>query len=89
MKPWKLALGLGAACAACCAIPLLGIAGGLAAFGSALWACADEFLPAAAVLAVIAVGLLGVWWWRRREAARRAKCACAEACSTEAQHACG
>lgn len=88
MKPWKLALGLGAACAACCAIPLLGIAGGLAAFGSALWACADEFLPAAAVLAVIALGLLGALWWKRRDAAHRAKCECAEACSTEAQHAC-
>lgn len=88
MKPWKVALGLGAACAACCAIPLLGIAGGLAAFASALWACVDELLPAAAVLAVIAAGALGASWWRRREAARRAKCECVATCSTEAQSAC-
>lgn len=88
MKPWKVALGLGAACAACCAIPLLGIAGGLAAFGSALWACADEFLPAAAVLAVIAAVLVGVAWWKRHKAAHAARCACVEACPTEAQHAC-
>ncbi len=88
MKPWKVALGLGAACAACCAIPLLGMAGGLAAFESALWACADELLPTAAVLAAIAVGLLGAWWWKRREAARRAKCECVTTCSTEAHSAC-
>lgn len=88
MKPWKVSLGVGAACAACCAIPLLGVAGGLAAFGSALWACADEFLPAAAIMAVVAVALFGVAWWKRRKAAQAAKCACAEVCSTEAQHAC-
>lgn len=88
MKPWKVALGLGAACAACCAIPLLGIAGGLAAFGSALWACADEFLPAAAVLVVAAAVRIGVAWWKRRKAAQAATCACVEACPTEAQHAC-
>lgn len=88
MKPWKAALGLGAACAACCAIPLLGVAGGLAAFGSALWAYADEFLPAAVVLAVIAATLAGVAWWKRRKAACAAKGACAKVCSTEAQRAC-
>lgn len=88
MKPWKVALGLSAACAACCAVPLLGIAGGLAAFGSALWACADELLPAVAVLAAVAAGLLGIWGWKRREAARRAKCGCVQSCSTEAQSAC-
>lgn len=30
MKPWKLILGAGAACAACCAAPIIG---GMAALG--------------------------------------------------------
>ena len=55
MKPWKLTLGLGTACAACCAIPLIGAAGGLAAFGSSLLACADEFLPLAAILLLLSL----------------------------------
>lgn len=81
MKSWKLALGLGVACAACCAIPLLGLAGGLAALGSVLAACADEWLPAAAALLAMAAGLAGLWWWRR-QAARKATCGCPNACST-------
>lgn len=76
MKPWKAAVGLGAACAACCAIPLLGISAGVAAFGSALAACADELLPAALVLLAIAAALGGAWLIRRRHVARRAPCAC-------------
>jgi hypothetical protein len=62
MKPWKVMLGLGVACAACCAVPLLGVAGGLAVFASALWACADEFLPAAIALGIVAAALAGLWW---------------------------
>ncbi len=81
MKSWKAALGLGAACAACCAIPLLGIAGGLTAFGSALLACADEMLPLAAVLLAVAVAAAGAWWWRRRRASRSAGCGCASPCA--------
>lgn len=77
MKPWKAAVGLGAACAACCAIPLLGLSAGLAAFGSALAACADELLPAALAVLVIALGFAGAWLYRRRQAAKRAACACA------------
>jgi hypothetical protein len=87
MKSWKVVVGLGAACAACCAIPLLGLAGGLAAFGSALWACADEFLPAATVLIAVAAGLAGVWLWRRRPALRRDGCGCTTSRSTGVSHA--
>ena len=87
MKSWKAVLGLGAACVACCAIPLLGLAGGLAAFSSGLLACAVEFLPAAAVLLAVATGLVGVWLWRRRQASRRDGCGCATSCSTGVSHA--
>lgn len=77
MKPWKTVLGLGVACAACCAIPLLGMSAGLAAFGSVLAACAEELLPAALVLLAIALALAGAWMFRQRQAAKRAACACA------------
>ena len=87
MRSWKAVLGLGAACAACCAIPLLGLAGGFAAVGSFLAACADELPPAAAVLLAIAAALAGVWWWRRRHAARSAACGCTASCSNEVGHA--
>jgi|APMI01.1.fsa_nt_gi hypothetical protein len=82
MKPLKVVLGLGAACAACCAIPLLGLSAGFAAFGSTLAACADELLPAALVLLVVALGLAGTWLVRRRQAAKRAPCACAASSQT-------
>lgn len=87
MRPWKVMLGLGAACAACCAIPLLGLAGGLAAAASALWACADELIPAVIVLGVVAATLIGVWWWRKRGAARAGSCGCETSCSTGVEHA--
>lgn len=83
MKSWKAVVGLGAACAACCAIPLLGMSAGVAAFGSALVACADELLPLAMALLAVAAGLAGVWWFRRRQAARRAACACPAPCAAE------
>lgn len=73
MRPWKAALGVGAACAACCAVPLLGGTAALtvgattlAASGSALLACADEFGPVAAVLIGIAALGGGLIWWRYR-----------------------
>ena len=82
MKSWKVLVGLGAACAACCAIPLLGLGSGLAAFGTALAACADELWPAPAVLlAGTLLASAGAWWWRRRQA-RRAACTCATSCTT-------
>lgn len=82
MKPWKLTLGLGAACAACCAIPLIGAAGGLAALASSLLAYADEFLPLAAILLLIAPGVLGFRWWKGRRAERDTSCDCSTSCST-------
>jgi hypothetical protein len=87
MRPWKMSLGLGAACAACCAIPLLGVAGGLATFASALWACADEFIPATVWLAAVAVGFAALWWWRKRRSVPASPCGCSTSCSTGASHA--
>jgi mercuric ion transport protein len=80
-------LGLGAACAACCAIPLLGVAGGLAAIASALWARADEFVPEAIALGAVAAALAGLWSWRKHRAARSSACGCAPSSSTEVDHA--
>ena len=88
MKPWKAALGVGAACAACCTVPLLGgvaaLAAGsvtLAAAGSALVACAGEFVPLAFVLlAMAAVGGCVILWRRRsqrRVLAASTSCGCA------------
>ncbi len=95
MRSWKVVLGLGAACAACCAVPLLGVAGGmaavgggLAAFGAALAACADELLPAAVIL-LGAAGLGLAWWRRRREAARQAACECTTVCTAGTANSCG
>lgn len=70
MAIWKAVLGLGAACAACCAVPLtgaLGAAGATAAVyaaGAALLACADEL---AALVSGVAVLLLVYAAWRRRK----------------------
>jgi len=86
MKSWKSALGLGTACAVCCAIPLLGMAGGLAAMGSTLIACADELLPLAAALLAAALAAATVWWWRRRQASRSVACGCADTCSSKVSH---
>lgn len=85
MKSWKAALGLGVACAVCCAIPLLGIAGVLAATGSTLMmSCADELLPLAVALLAAALAVATVW--RRRQASRCASCGCADTCSTNVPH---
>lgn len=74
MKPWKAALGIGAACAACCAVPLLGGAAvltagsaSLAAAGSALLACADELAPLAFGMLALAAAVGCVILWRRRQ----------------------
>jgi hypothetical protein len=73
MKTWKAVAGVGAACAACCAVPLLGgvaamTAGttAIASVGATLWACADELAPVAAGFAALAAVGGGVLWWRRR-----------------------
>lgn len=85
MRPWKLMLGLGAACAACCAVPLLAAAGGLSAVSAvaaALWACADELIPAALGLGAVAALGAGGWWLWRQRLSRRRQCACTGACAT-------
>jgi len=87
MRPWKQMLALGVACAACCAIPLLGVAGGLAAFASALWACADELVPEAIALGAVAAALAGLWFWGKHRAPRSSACGCASSSSTEVEHA--
>jgi hypothetical protein len=70
MKPWKVLLGLGAACAACCAIPLVAAAGGGALFGSALLARLEAFVPASLLLTAgtVAMVVAGLWWLRKRRA---------------------
>lgn len=80
-------LGLGLACLACCAIPLLGAAGGLAALVSALWACADEFVPEAIVLSIAAAAFAGLWIWKRSRATCDTACGCSQSCSTGVENA--
>jgi len=75
MKSWKVLLGVGGACVACCALPLGAIAGFLAGAGG-LAAYAGPILPALGIAA--GVGLAGAaYWWRRRASARQAGgCGC-------------
>ena len=75
MKLWKLVLGTGAACAACCAAPIvsgmaaLGIGSGLFAGGAgALGAFTGSWWPVAAG-AVALAAFTGVFAWRRSRAA--------------------
>jgi len=81
MANWKSILGLGAACAACCAVPLagalgiVGAGGALAAAGAALLACADE-LALALALGFLGVLALAFMYWRRRKATNAAPPAC-------------
>lgn len=85
MTPWKLLLGLGAACAACCAIPLVAATGGIALFGSALLAHLEAFVPASLLLATGAgaVVVAGLWWMRKRRASSRPGCGSGGACAKE------
>lgn len=76
MKSWKVLLGLGGACVACCALPLMGGVAALSAGSAVLLACADELLPIAWAAAALAAVAGGVWWWRRRVAANRSACGC-------------
>jgi len=96
MKNWKVALGLGAACVACCAIPLSAAVAGLAAVSSGLLTFADDLLPAAWAAAGVAIVAAALWVWRSRVAAARGNCECPSAetasgqsgCSTGASNAC-
>lgn len=83
MKNWKIGLGLGVACAACCAIPLLGAAGGLAALGTAIWACADELGLIVLAVGVVSAAAFVLWrMHRRRCQPSEAGCDCSSSCST-------
>jgi len=81
MASWKAVLGLGAACAACCAVPLAGAVGAagvtatLAAAGAAVLSCADELAMPVAVVAAMA--LLYAVWRRRKPSKASNPAACA------------
>jgi mercuric ion transport protein len=67
----------GAACAACCALPLLLGAGVLSGAG---WAAAGDWMPG---IAVVLAALAGGAWWRTSRRRHRAGCAGANcACGT-------
>ena len=68
MKTWKALLGVGLACAACCALPLFGAVLATGA-GSLLLARVDGVL---ALLALLAVGLM--WRYRRNRSPACAEC---------------
>lgn len=81
MKPWKTALGIGLACAACCAVPLAGgaaaLTSGLAMLGvtgAALLMCVQELLPLA--FALLAFGVLVTRYLQRRKLATQKTCDC-------------
>jgi hypothetical protein len=83
MKSWKLVLGAGAACAACCAAPIVGAMSSLA-LGSGLFAGGAGAIGAysGSWLALAAGGVVlfaaaGVVAWRRRAAKAAAGCGCA------------
>ena len=95
MKPWKAVLGVGAACAACCAVPLVGSVAALTvgstalvALGSTLLAFADEFrLPLAGVMLALAATGGGLLWWRLRTLRQaHGRPRCGGECSTESTH---
>lgn len=77
MRPWKVVFGVGAACAVCCAVPLVSggalLAVGSAGFataGTALLAWADDLAPLAGALLGLAAASGTLMWWRRRRASR-------------------
>ena len=78
MKSWKVIFGLGGACAACCALPLLGGVAALGAGSSALLAGVGELAPVAGAAGAL-TAVAGVWWWRRHFVRRKSTCGCASA----------
>jgi hypothetical protein len=83
MKHWKLVLGAGAACAACCAAPILGgaaalgIGSGLFAWGVGTFAVAMQSWAALVAGGVLLAALAGAVAWRRRLVAPpAAACGC-------------
>lgn len=83
MKSWKFLLGVGGACAVCCAFPVAGWFAALAALAAGGWAWSvDTMFVAGASAAVLAFTVAGLVW-RRRRAAQPA------ACTLGAPGACG
>ena len=78
MKSWKVIFGLGGACAACCALPLLGGVTALGAGSSVLLAGVGELAPVAWAAGGL-VAAASVWLWRRRLVRMKATCGCASA----------
>jgi protein-S-isoprenylcysteine O-methyltransferase Ste14 len=74
LMPSSLTGLAGAACAACCVIPLLLAAGVLSGVG---WAVAVAWLPGVAMLLALLAG--AAWWWARRRQ-QPSGCAGGEAC---------
>lgn len=90
MRPWKAVLGIGAACAACCAMPLVGgvaapSAGtaALAASGSALLTGSEEFAPFGTGLLVLA-GVGGAITWCGPLAATEPRARSGRSCGSHA-----
>ncbi len=75
MRFWKAILGLAAACAVCCAGPvvasvatLAAVSSAIAALGTAWQAWARPLDPAViALLVLTALGGVGVWWYIRTQ----------------------
>jgi hypothetical protein len=88
MKSWKVALGLGAACLACCAVPIAAGIAAMAAGSSAFIVYADELGPAAWASAALAVIASAYWLWRRRIVSQRTGCACPSAEPSQGQSGC-
>lgn len=94
MKSWKLVLGAGAACAACCAAPIiggmaaLGVGSGLFAGGvGALGAYIGSWVPLAAGGVALAA-VAGVVAWRRRRATEAAPGGCGCSSTPAAANSC-
>jgi hypothetical protein len=79
MKSWKVLLGVGGACAACCMVPVGAVTALLAAAtgGTALYS--RGIVPVVTVAVAITVLAAGLWW-RRRQAAKARSCDCASSC---------
>ncbi len=88
MKSWKVLLGVGGACAICCALPIAatvtalfaGAGGGFALYTGSLF-------PIAGAVAVALLVVAGVWL-RRSTATADAACACAAPSPTTVQGGC-
>jgi predicted secreted Zn-dependent protease len=77
MKSWKVLLGIGGACVACCAFPVAatvtaifaGAGGGLALYSGSVF-------PVAGAATAIGLAVAAVWW-RRRATRKEAACSLA------------